>query len=365
MKSNKMKGLLFVAAMGLLASGCSMPEKGKTVVIIEDVKSESALVDGNLKVERQTDIEIGREISNNPYRQPVKGDVIHYNEKGLLYSLDLPKGTPGKVADREAFTVSENGKWALSFENEEGELYVHNLQTGEMNMLENASPDDTRFLENDVFYRYFTTQTIVRVNPETNERETWDMSEFENYTLSYMAKEQDGLYIAAQSVTGGWGIYQLIENEVIENVWDLPNHKDEISDFSILDNGKLLFQGTVEGKNGVFYWNTENDELKKIISGGEDQEGKWISFYNLSPDKSKVLYDMPVQIGDDYKSNVYMAELIDGELVNSTRIMENADLYGVISLSGGWSIDSKKAYVKMTSSTSEFVGDIAVFQLNE
>lgn len=365
MKSKKVKGLLFVAAMSLLAGGCSMPGETTTVVINEDVKLESALADGNLEVERQADIEIGKEISSDPYGQPIKSDVIKYNEDGLLYSLDLPKGTPQKVADREAFSISENGKWALSFENEEGELYVHNLQSGEMNMLETASPEDTRFLDNDVFHHDFRTETIVRINPETNQRETWDMSRFENFSLSYMSKENNQFYIAAENEKDGWGIYQLQEDKIVGNVWTLPSKEDGISDFTMLDDGAVLFQGMVEGKDGIFYWDTQNNDVRKIISGGEDQEGKWNSFYKLSPDKSKILYDMPVQIGDEYKANIYMAELIDGELINSTLIMENADLYGVISLSGGWSEDSATAYVKTNSPKEGFVGNIAVFQVKE
>jgi hypothetical protein len=362
------KALIVVTAMSLVASGCSgqgeVRKKGSTVVIAEDVKSESALADGSLIVERQTDIKIETEINNLPYKQPVTADVITYNENGKLFSLDLAKGTTQKVAEHEALTVSENGLWALSFENEEGELYLHDLVNKKMKVLKNAAPVENRFLDNEVFYRYFTTEKIVQVNPETNDSKTWDMSEFEKYSLDYMEKQNGITYIAAESKKDGYGIYQLLENEKVKHVLSVPKASD-ISDFSMLADDSIIFQGTVEEKDGVFHWDKQDDNVQKIISAGEDQEGKWISFYKLSPDKSKILYDMPVQVGGLYKSNVYMAELVDGELVNSTRIMENADLYSTISFSSGWNNDSKTVYIKTISSTEEYVGDIAIFRVKE
>ena len=74
---------------------------------------------------------------------------------------------------------------------------------------------------------------------------------------------------------------------------------------------------------------------------------------------------MPVQVGEEYKSDIYVAELKDGELVDDTRIMDNVDVYGVISLSGGWSADSKTIYVKTGAESDEYVGDIAVFAVKE
>lgn len=366
MKNYKMKSVALLTAMSLLVGGCSMPSAHEeTIVINEDVKSESALADGSLVVERQPDVEVFERISHEPYDQPVTDETVKYNKDGVLYSMDLTKKTTEEVAVREAFTVSENGKWALSFENEEGELYVHNLQTGKMKKLENASPDDTQFLNNEVFYRYFTTQTIARVNPETDERETWDMSAFENYSLAYMAKDQDHLYIAAESEKDGYGVYELLSEGAIQRVFSLKGTENDINDFSILPNGSVLFQGTIEGKDGIFHWNRQSEDVKKLLSGGEDQEGKWVNFYNLSPDKSKILYDMPVQVGEEYKSDIYVAELKDGELVDDTRIMDNVDVYGVISLSGGWSADSKTIYVKTGAESDEYVGDIAVFAVKE
>ena len=366
MKSNKMKGMALLTAMSLLVGGCSTPSTQKEpVVITDDVKSDSAVADGSLTVERQPDVEVFERITPEPYDQPVTDETIVYNKNEALYSMDLKEKTTEQVAEHEAFAVSENGKWALSFENEEGELYVHNLQSGEMKKLEDASPDDTQFLDNEVFYRYFTTQTIARVDPETDKRQTWDMSEFENYSLAYMVKNQELLYIAAESEKDGYGIYQLLDEGVIKNVLSLEGTENDISDISILPGGSILFQGTMAGKDGIFHWDRQSGDIKKLLSAGEDQEGKFINFYNLSPDKSKLLYDMPVQVGEEYKSDIYVAELKDGELINDTRIMENTELYRAISFTGGWSADSNTIYIKTAVESEDYVGDIAVFEVTQ
>lgn len=366
MKNHKLKSAAVVTVMTLLIGGCSMPgNKEEAIVINEDVKSDSALADGRLLVESKPDVEVFERIVQEPSDQPVTDETITYNKDGALYSMDLSEKTTEEVAVREAFAVSENGKWALSFENEEGELYAHNLENGEMKKLEDASPDDTQFLDNDVFYRYFKTQTIARVNLETDERDTWDMGEFENYSLAYMAKDQDRLYITAESEKEGYGVYELLEEGAMQLVFGLKGTENEISDFSILPDGSVLFQGTMAEKDGIFLRDHQTGDVTKLLSGGEDQEGKWINFYKLSPDKSKILYDMPVQVGEAYKSDIYVAKLEDGRLVDDTRIMENTELYKAISFSGGWSADSKMIYVKTADTPDEYVGRIAVFEVKE
>lgn len=369
MNGNTGKALLLVAAMSLLAGGCSMPgeakTQGTTVVINDDVKLESTLADGSLDVERQPDIEVVKRISHAPFDQPINKDVVTYNENGLLYSLDLSQGTEKKVADREAFMVSENGKWALSYDNKAQEVYAHNLLNGDKKLLENAGPDEILFVDEDIFYYHYKKEMIVRFDPEINQSQTWGMSRFQDYVLNYIEKENDVYYIVASSEKDGYGIYRLQEDGTIENVFSFQGEGKEMSNFSRLQDGSFLFEGMIDSELGIFYWDKQTKNVKKLLAGGEDEEGKWNSTYKLSPDESKILYDTPVQVGGEYRSNVYMAELVDGKLVNSTRIMENVDKYGVISYSGGWSADSKTAYVKTSLGKEDVVGNIAVFQVKE
>lgn len=100
---------------------------------------------------------------------------------------------------------------------------------------------------------------------------------------------------------------------------------------------------------------TRNDIVDKVlgleledtllVAGGQDEEGIWTPSYKLSPDKTKILFDTPVQVGEEYKTNVYAAEIKGGTLNNATRLIENGDLFAVISLAGAWSDDSKTAYI--------------------
>ena len=78
MKNYKMKSVALVTAMSLLIGGCSMPSaQEETIVINEDVKSESALADGSLVVERQPDVEVFERIHPEPYDQPVTDETIN------------------------------------------------------------------------------------------------------------------------------------------------------------------------------------------------------------------------------------------------------------------------------------------------
>lgn len=60
-----------------------------------------------------------------------------------------------------------------------------------------------------------------------------------------------------------------------------------------------------------------------------------------------------------------MAEFVDDQLVNTVRIMENADLNAVIMLSGHWSADSTTAYVSTYTPGIEFIDPIEVFTIQE
>ena len=368
MRSRKLIGIALIAMSSLLATGCSLQGKAetqKTVVINEDVQLESSLADSSLAVSRKPDIEIGKNILNRPFYQGISSEKINFNKNGVLYSLDIKKGEEKKVADREAFTISEDGNWALSYENNYRELYIHNLQSGDMKLLENASPEDARFIGDEVAYADYNTSVLTLINPKTNERATWNLSRFKDFSISSMTKENSNVYIAVGSEKDGYGIHRLIENQEIETIFNLSGRDTQVSDFTMLQDGSVIFQGTYDGKDGIFYLDQKTKDVQQLVSGGEDDEGKWVPFYNLSPDKSKIMFGMPVQIEHDYKVNIYMAELVEGQLTNSTRIMENADLNAVISISGDWSKDSKTAYIKTAAKNKENVGNIAVFQVNE
>ncbi|MFC5590673.1 hypothetical protein ACFPRA_17340 [Sporosarcina soli] len=363
----KRKGLAFLVAVSILAAGCSTHGNAQiqeTVIVNEDVQLESSLADSNLEVSRQQDIEIGRNITNQKFHKVIYGEKIYFNEEGKFYSLDFKTGEEKKLADQEVREISGNGNWALAYE--EGKIFIHNLKNGKVQLLENGSPEDSRFVGDEVAYFDYNTHTLSLISIEKNETAIWDLSKYEDATISSIKKTGDDVYIAARSEENGYGVYQLTDQGQINTVANFGGEDTQFNDFDLLQDGSLLFNGTYDGKTGIYYWDKTTNGVQQLVSGGKDSEGIWVPFYNLSPDESKIMFDMPVQIEGDFKTNVYMAEIADGQLTNSVRIMENTDdLYAVISLSGHWSEDSKTAYITTSKDNHERVGDIAVFQLKE
>ncbi len=363
----KRRGLAFLATVSILAAGCSTQGNAQiqeTVIVNEDVQLESSLADSNLEVSRQQDIEIGRNITNQKFHKVIYGKKIYFNEEGKFYSLDFKTGEEKKLADQEVREISADGNWALTYE--EGEIFIHNLKTGKMQLLENGSPEDSRFVGDEVAYFDYNTHTLSLISIEKNETAMWDLSKYEDATISSIKKMGDDVYLAARSEENGYGVYQLTDQGQIDAVANFVGEDTQISEFDILQNGSVIFNGTYDGKTGIYYWDKKTDDVQQLVSGGKDSEGIWVPFYNLSPDERKIMFDMPVQIEGEFKTNVYMAEIIDGKLSNSVRIMEHADnLYAVISISGHWSEDSKTAYITTSKDNHEHVGNIAVFQLKE
>ena len=366
MMHGKLKGLALLTAVSLLVAGCSLQgsaETQETIVINEDVQLESSLMDSSLDVSRQQDIEVGRKIAYTGISRESNDNRLYFNEKGKLHSLDLKTGEEKELVKQEAFDISENRGWAMSYA--DGEIFIHHLNNGEMQLLGNGSPEDSTFIGDEVAHFDYTTHLLSLMNMEKDETVTWDLSNYPDATISSIKKGKDDIYLAARSEKEGFSIYQLGSQGKVTPVVNLEGKDTSFNEFDVLQNGSVIFNGDYDGKTGIFYWNQETKDVQQLVAGGKSEEGIWTPFYNLSPDESKLLYDTPVQIEDKFKANVYMAELMDGQLSNSVRIMENADLYSVITYSGDWSEDSNTAYIMTSKDDHKHVGDIAVFKVND
>lgn len=363
MMNKKWNRLAWVALASLVVAGCSVQgsaETPETIVINEDVQLESSLADSSLDVSRQQDIEVGRKIAYKGSIRESNDKKMYFNENGKLHSLDLRTGEEQQLAEREAFDVSENSNWAMSYE--EGEISIHNLKNGKMQLLGNGSPEDPTFIGDKAAYFDYNAQQLIEMSMEKDETAAWDLSNYPDATIFSIKKVGDDVYLAARDEEG-FSIHRLGNQGEITSVVNFEGKGTSFSEFDILQNGSVIFNGDYGGKTGIFYWDKETNDMQLLVSGGKDKEGIWTPFYKLSPDESKILFDTPVQIEDDFKTNVYMAELVDGQLTNSVRIMENADLYSVITYSGHWSEDSKTAYITTVKDT-EYIGNIAVFNVN-
>lgn len=366
MMHGKLKGLALLTAVSLLAAGCSLQgsaETQNTIVVNEDVQLESSLVDSSLDVSRQQDIEVGRKIAYTGIVRESTDNRLYFNENGKFHSLDLKNGEEKELAKREVFDMSENGDWAMSYA--DGEIFIHHLNNGDMQLLGNGSPEESTFIGDEVAHFDYTTHLLSLMNMETDETTTWDLSNYPDATISSIKKAGDDVYLAARGEEEGFSIYRLSSQGEITSVTNLEGKGISYSEFDLLQNGSVIFNGDYDGKTGIFYWDEQTKDVQQLVAGGKSEEGIWTPFYKLSPDESKLLYDTPVQIEDKFKANVYMAELVDGQVTNSVRIMENADLYAVISYSGDWSKDSKTAYIMTSKDDHKYVGDIAVFEVND
>lgn len=365
MMNKKWSRLAWVALASLVVAGCSPQgnaEMQETIVINEDVQLESSLADSSLDVSRQQDIEVGRKITYSGSIRESNDKQMYFNENGKLHSLDLRTGEEQQLAEREAFDVSENRNWAMSYE--DGEIFSHNLKNGEMQLLGKGSPEDSTFIGDKAAYFDYNAQQLIEMSMEKDEMAAWDLSNYPDATISSIRKIGDDVYLAARGEEEGFSIHRLGNQGKIIPVVNLEGKGTSFSYFDILQNGSVIFNGDYNGKTGIFYWDQKTNGVQLLVSGGKSKEGIWTPFYNLSPDESKILFDTPVQIGDDFKTNVYMAELVGGQLTNSVRIMENANLHAVISYSGDWSEDSKTAYIT-TGKDNGDIGNIAVFKVND
>jgi Tol biopolymer transport system component len=108
--------------------------------------------------------------------------------------------------------------------------------------------------------------------------------------------------------------------------FSLPSiNKDySIRQFDFINNGQaILFSGHYNKEEGIFLYDISNDSVVKVVSG---------DFYNLSNDKTKILYDTIT----DGISNIYGAK-INGNTVTSRKcIYNNIDTYAAISISSWW-----------------------------
>lgn len=360
--NKKWNSLAWVALASFVVAGCSAQGSAETVVINDNVQLESSLADSSLDVSRQQDIEVARKITYSGISVKNYGKQIYFNEKGKFHSLDVETGEERELAEREVMDISDNGNWAISYVDRE--IYSHNLKNGEMQLLWNGSPEDSTFLGDEVAYFDYSTQLLSVKNMEKGETASWDLSHYPDATISSIQRHGDDVYLAARSEEDGFGIHRLGSKGKITTVVNLDGKDTSSIQFDILQNSSIIFSGHYKGKTGIYYWDEKKNDVQLLVAGGESSEGIWGPSYNLSPDESKILFDTPVQIKDDFKTNVYMAELVDGQLNNSVRIMENANLYSVITYSGDWSEDSKTAYITTVRDT-EYIGNIAVFTVDD
>lgn len=363
----KWKGMLVLMSC-TIAAGCSLQADAtpKTVTISEDVKLESSLIDGSIIAKHKGSIPIDEEVLYTGF----KGDQLFFNEDKATYQLDLATTKKEKMADEPFYLLSENGKRALSLVDEE--FYLLDFEKKTKQFIGNGSDERKTYFGDEegstviqVSGKYDELR-VEKTHLSTKQKTTWTMTdifEWDSLLASTFQTSSTGLYVIGKSIKDGFGFYHLSEGGEIEQISPLENI-ESIHEYHFLDEETIIFNDSYKGKSGIYTLNLETEQITQLVAGGEDEEGIWTPFYKLSPDKTKILFDTPVQVGKEYKGNVYIAELAKNQISNPSLLMQNADLFAVISYTGFWSEDSNTVFISTTARGKETIDTVEVFQIN-
>lgn len=345
-----------LAFVSLFTIGCSVQEEAeKTVIVTEDVEKESSLADSSLKITRLEDI-VGQEDNYDGFRQGFWGEKTYYSEDNNFFVYDVKTGTKELlIEDQEVFRVSASANYALSYKGNEpkdSEVAVHNLQNGKIDSLtlgslNDASYDFANAEGNEVVSVNDSTKTVSLMNLETNKEKTWNMKGFDHVSAYYVKKVGNELFLIASSEKDGYGVYQLKDQGKVDHVTRILGVDLPPLEVAFLKNNTALFNGRIDGKHGIYLLDFATGHMEELVPRGISTEGKRFPFpaFSLSPDESKVMFNTFVQVGEDYKSNVYIGELVGGKLLDTVKILDDINLYSGSPLSGSWREDSKMAYI--------------------
>lgn len=115
----------------------------------------------------------------------------------------------------------------------------------------------------------------------------------------------------------------------------------DVTDYYIFEDGnKIMFSGTIEGVDGTYIYNVEDNKFYNVIPHTvTGEEGSYVSFVWLSPDKTKVIYMNRAIEDDEEHWNLYAANVNGSSLTNRMCIYKDINLCGENVV---WSPDSKK-----------------------
>ncbi|RLQ90854.1 hypothetical protein [Planomicrobium sp. Y74] len=374
----KIQGFTMLAIVTVFAAGYAIQSKAdteKTVTITEDVRLESSLSDSAIGVSHEGTIPVEIPVSETSNYTGFLGNQIIFNRDGATNRVSIPELEESEIAAREFNEVSENGNRALSRDG--AQVYVMDLESGtEKEIGSGAAMDEYYFADaegNEVIHITDTSEKIQiqTIEVATLQIENWDLTslfKLDGLYLSNIRKDKDGIYVTGESIDQGPGLYHLNYDGELRLIIALPESDSPIlgsvmNSYDFLDPDNIIFNGMYNEKSGIFLMDLLSGEVTQLVAGGEDEEGIWTPSYKLSPDKEKLLFDTPVQVGDGYKTNIYMAEIMDGKLVNEVQIMGNADLYAIISMAGAWSANSKTAYVGTATADDKFIDAVEIFTI--
>lgn len=366
----KWRGLAMLSLGTMLAAGCSIAGEAasKTVTLSDNVLLESALDESHLLITHEATIPIDSKADYTGF----KGKRLYFNQHNATYRYDVETKKEEKVMDAPFTFISENEKRAIS--NVNGKFHVHDFQSGTKTFIGNGGGKWSTYFGDaegaSVIQVIYTSEefTVEKTVVETNQRFSWDIDEiYDSKNSNGMAftsiqSSEEGIYITGDFIKEGYGLYHLLDNGEVKKISSLEGI-DSMDRLQFLNEETIIFNDVYKGKSGIYTLDLSTGEVNQLVAGGKDKEGEWVPFYKLSPDHSKILFDTPVQVGELYKTNVYVAEFVEGKLTKPTLLMQNAELFAVISETGYWSDDSSTAYISTTVPGNDMIDAVEVYSI--
>ncbi|MCR4944135.1 MAG: hypothetical protein K5986_06705 [Clostridium sp.] len=213
----------------------------------------------------------------------------------------------------------------------------------------------------------YDNENLVLYNVEENSIKKIKVDNGERHVSilpSYYSEDGKEVYFVGtryKKNIGSQGIYKInVDTESIEEVFSLPyvdHSKHDYSkysgiqsnDYCVLDDGKrIIFNGTIEGIDGTYIYNMEEEKFYNVIPNKvKSERGSYSSTIWVSPDKTKVVYMDLVKEEGEEQWNLYAANINGNNLTNRICIYNNIKQSR---LGIKWSSDSKKIIFFTTDS---------------
>ncbi|GGG64529.1 hypothetical protein [Paenibacillus radicis (ex Gao et al. 2016)] len=352
--------------IGLLAgmialSGCSSAGAAKqqstSFLLSEDVKADirnmkSPLLTGDL-------LTLSEKLHSDDILS-IQNGIMLFNNKQGLYAVNIEesgKRTPVRLLDKPAIEVSQDGKKALYGVGVTP--YLLDLESGkskEVLYKKRGAP-----ASNSMGYRnmkFADTEGRYVLFEKADTINEGEISITDTLTDEiYQIRLQD--FLQTFGYTNDFKVYQnelympiVVKTGKLANLYklDLKSWKlapvIEVDDlymagYQPLSDGKLLFNGQFQNKEGIFLYDPASDNCVTLLSGGDYETGKISYAFSLSPDESRIL------IHDVLNEDVSVAELKEGQLINKRFVMRGYSMYSHVWDVTNWSPDGKSYYMKL------------------
>ncbi|MGG7164344.1 hypothetical protein [Clostridium ihumii] len=119
--------------------------------------------------------------------------------------------------------------------------------------------------------------------------------------------------------------------------------KDNIDNFYLLQNESIIFSGIYNNESGVFYYNSQNKEISKMLNGKN-------IIFTISPDERKIVYSI---LESKNKLNLYGAKFNENKLLKNDLIYENVSRKSLNLNDSKWNVNSKILLIKKDKSDKE------------